>query len=42
MSGRTTITRFWASTIIKWRQCHHHGSIDDPDALAAYQSTLGS
>ena len=26
----------------EWRQCHHHGSIDDPDALAAYQSALGS
>lgn len=26
----------------KWRQCHHHGSIDDPDALGAYQSAVGS
>ena len=26
----------------EWRQCHHHGSIDDPEELAAYQSALGS
>jgi len=25
-----------------WRQVHHHGSIDDPAALAAYQSTMRS
>jgi hypothetical protein len=23
-----------------WRQYHHHGSIDDPDALRAYQKTV--
>lgn len=23
-----------------WRQVHHHGSIDDPDALAAYQHAV--
>ncbi|MEW2622972.1 nuclear transport factor 2 family protein [Streptomyces sp. NPDC048106] len=23
-----------------WRQYHHHGSIDDPDALRAYQRTI--
>ena len=27
----------------KWRQVHHHGSIDDPEMLAAYQKrVLGS
>ncbi len=25
----------------EWRQYHHHGSIDDPSALAAYQSAVG-
>ena len=25
-----------------WRQYHHHGSIDDPDALAAYKSAVGA
>lgn len=24
----------------KWRQVHHHGSIDDPDMLAAYQKAV--
>jgi ketosteroid isomerase-like protein len=24
----------------RWRQYHHHGSIDDPDALRAYQRTI--
>jgi len=24
----------------RWRQVHHHGSIDDPDALAAYQNAV--
>jgi ketosteroid isomerase-like protein len=24
----------------RWRQFHHHGSIDDPDALRAYQKTV--
>jgi phage gp16-like protein len=23
-----------------WRQMHHHGSIDDPAALAAYQDAV--
>ena len=23
-----------------WRQVHHHGSIDDPQMLAAYQATI--
>jgi ketosteroid isomerase-like protein len=25
----------------RWRQYHHHGSIDDPDALHAYQMAVG-
>jgi ketosteroid isomerase-like protein len=24
-----------------WRQVHHHGSMDDPDLLRAYQSAVG-
>ncbi|MDA8338046.1 MAG: nuclear transport factor 2 family protein [Nitrospiraceae bacterium] len=24
----------------KWKQVHHHGSIDDPELLARYQSTV--
>jgi len=24
----------------RWRQTHHHGSIDDPQLLAAYQSLV--
>jgi hypothetical protein len=24
-----------------WRQYHHHGSIDDPGALRAYQQAVG-
>ena len=26
----------------EWRQVHHHGSIDDPDLLAAYQQAIRS
>ena len=26
----------------KWRQVHHHGSIDDPELLAAYQQAVRS
>jgi ketosteroid isomerase-like protein len=26
----------------QWRQVHHHGSMDDPDLLRAYQSAVGS
>jgi ketosteroid isomerase-like protein len=25
-----------------WRQVHHHGSMDDPELLRAYQSAVGS
>jgi hypothetical protein len=24
----------------RWRQVHHHGSIDDPDLLGAYQQAV--
>jgi hypothetical protein len=24
----------------RWKQVHHHGSIDDPDLLAAYQRAV--
>jgi len=24
----------------RWRQIHHHGSIDDPDMLARYQAAV--
>jgi ketosteroid isomerase-like protein len=26
----------------QWRQVHHHGSMDDPELLRAYQSAVGS
>jgi ketosteroid isomerase-like protein len=26
----------------QWRQVHHHGSMDDPELLGAYQSAVGS
>lgn len=26
----------------EWRQVHHHGSVDDPDLLAAYQQAVRS
>ncbi len=33
-------TRFFRHTDGVWRQYHHHGSIDDPDALARYQAAV--
>jgi hypothetical protein len=33
-------TRYFAYTDRGWRQLHHHGSIDDPAALAAYQQAV--
>ena len=30
----------WFGTEIGWRQVHHHGSIDNADALAAYQRAV--
>jgi len=38
LSIRTT--RFFAYEAGRWVQVHHHGSIDDADALAAYQAAL--
>jgi hypothetical protein len=35
---RTTRIFRWAND--RWRQIHHHGSIDNPDMLARYQQTV--
>jgi hypothetical protein len=35
---RTSRLFGWHPEQRQWRQLHHHGSIDDPDALAAYQA----
>jgi len=36
-------TRIFRKTGDRWRQVHHHGSIDDPKLLASYQAAvLGS
>lgn len=34
-------TRYFRHVDGRWRQLHHHGSIDDAAALAAYQRALG-
>lgn len=34
-------TRYFRYEGGHWRQYHHHGSIDDPDALRAYQQAFG-
>jgi hypothetical protein len=33
-------TRYFRYEDSRWRQYHHHGSIDDPDALRAYQQAV--
>jgi ketosteroid isomerase-like protein len=33
-------TRYFRFEGGRWRQYHHHGSIDDPDALRAYQQAV--
>jgi ketosteroid isomerase-like protein len=33
-------TRVFQSADGRWRQIHHHGSIDDPQLLAEYQATV--
>lgn len=33
-------SRYFRHVDGSWRQFHHHGSIDDPDALAAYQRAI--
>jgi len=38
LSIRTT--RFFACEAGRWVQVHHHGSIDDAEALAAYQAAI--
>jgi len=40
MAVRTT--RVFRRIDGEWRQVHHHGSIDDPRLLAAYQEAAGS
>jgi ketosteroid isomerase-like protein len=46
--GKTLQLRIRTSRIFrrdsdgKWRQVHHHGSMDDPELLRAYQSAVGS
>ncbi|WP_390624310.1 nuclear transport factor 2 family protein [Fodinicola feengrottensis] len=39
LSIRTT--RYFLYESGKWTQFHHHGSIDDPVALEAYQHAVG-
>lgn len=33
-------SRFYRLECGRWRQVHHHGSIDDPNSLAEYQSAV--
>jgi ketosteroid isomerase-like protein len=33
-------TRIFGRTGSRWRQVHHHGSIDDPSLLGAYQEAV--
>lgn len=33
-------SRFYRMECGKWKQVHHHGSIDDPSLLAGYQSAV--
>ncbi|HEX6471308.1 MAG TPA: nuclear transport factor 2 family protein [Streptosporangiaceae bacterium] len=37
---RIRTTRYFRYEEGAWRQFHHHGSIDDPEALAAYQQAV--
>ena len=47
-AGETTLkmairtTRIFQRIDGKWQQFHHHGSIDDPELLAAYQQAVRS
>jgi limonene-1,2-epoxide hydrolase len=34
-------TRVFRLEVSRWRQAHHHGSIDDPELLQMYQRALG-
>ncbi|SDW58255.1 conserved hypothetical protein [Amycolatopsis xylanica] len=37
---RIRTSRYFRFTAAGWRQYHHHGSIDDPEALRAYQHAV--
>lgn len=37
---RIRTSRYFRREDGRWRQFHHHGSIDDPDSLAAYQASV--
>lgn len=37
---RIRTTRLFKKREGRWRQVHHHGSIDDPDLLRAYQNAV--
>jgi SnoaL-like domain len=39
---RTTRVFAYDQTVARWGQVHHHGSIDDPDALRDYQHAVSS
>jgi ketosteroid isomerase-like protein len=39
---RIRTTRVFRRIDGKWQQVHHHGSIDDPELLAAYQQAVRS
>ncbi|MCA9935449.1 MAG: hypothetical protein H6662_11830 [Ardenticatenaceae bacterium] len=39
---RTTRVFHYLGAELGWRQVHHHGSIDDPDLLRAYQTAVTS
>jgi ketosteroid isomerase-like protein len=38
---RTSRVFAWQDGAGRWEQLHHHGSIDDPAALSAYQAAAG-
>jgi ketosteroid isomerase-like protein len=40
MDVRFRTTRWFTRRDGKWRQLHHHGSIEEPGMLAAYQKTI--
>lgn len=40
LAVRTSRVVQWFGSDIGWRQVHHHGSIDDPKLLAAYQRAV--
>jgi len=40
LSIRTSRIVKWFGPAIGWRQVHHHGSIDSPELLEAYQSAV--